>query len=266
MVDSKIEVYLSRPRVITKKSITEDFAPEIHTLKRLIDGTILCGFEVEGAKTGLFGGWADLFSIMDGYMKSIDDGETWHFHMWKYGPPQMFPIIQFDDGEILLLGNECRIKHSGDVYALGYRSYDNAKTIDGPVELTDLDRTKENKQLVRELIRDVLMGEEPENIDKHVSGDQFIEHNALRHDGLEYFRAWALAEDRSLIYEEVVLLVGQGNFVATLCEANRASQQLAQVDLFRIEKGKVVEHWGQMDNMSLMQQLGVIPSPGEGEG
>ncbi len=31
-------------------------------------------------------------------------------------------------------------------------------------------------------------------------------------------------------------------------------------DIVRITGGKVVEHWGQMDNMRMMQQLGVIPT------
>jgi predicted ester cyclase len=35
-------------------------------------------------------------------------------------------------------------------------------------------------------------------------------------------------------------------------------------DAIRIAGGKVVEHWGQMDNLRMMQQLGVIPAPGEG--
>lgn len=30
----------------------------------------------------------------------------------------------------------------------------------------------------------------------------------------------------------------------------------------RFEDGKVVEHWAQFDTMGLMQQLGVIPTPG----
>ena len=38
------------------------------------------------------------------------------------------------------------------------------------------------------------------------------------------------------------------------------------IDIIRIAGGKFVEHWGQMDNMGMMQQLGVIPAPGEGEG
>jgi len=41
----------------------------------------------------------------------------------------------------------------------------------------------------------------------------------------------------------VVLLVGQGNFVATLCKAARKGQPFAQVDIYRLEDGKIVEHW-----------------------
>ncbi len=32
----------------------------------------------------------------------------------------------------------------------------------------------------------------------------------------------------------------------------------------RIVDGKIVEHWSVMDTMGLMQQLGVIPAPGQG--
>jgi predicted ester cyclase len=38
------------------------------------------------------------------------------------------------------------------------------------------------------------------------------------------------------------------------------------IDIVRIAGGKFVEHWGQIDNLGMMQQLGVIPAPGEGEG
>jgi predicted ester cyclase len=36
------------------------------------------------------------------------------------------------------------------------------------------------------------------------------------------------------------------------------------IDIIRFAGGKAVEHWGQMDRMGMMQQLGVIPVPGEG--
>ena len=38
------------------------------------------------------------------------------------------------------------------------------------------------------------------------------------------------------------------------------------IDILRIAGGKFVEHWGVMDSMAMMQQLGVVPAPGEGEG
>ena len=35
------------------------------------------------------------------------------------------------------------------------------------------------------------------------------------------------------------------------------------IDIIRIAGGKFVEHWGQMDSMGMMQQLGAIPAPGQ---
>jgi steroid delta-isomerase-like uncharacterized protein len=35
------------------------------------------------------------------------------------------------------------------------------------------------------------------------------------------------------------------------------------IDIIRIAGGKFVEHWGQMDSMAMMQQLGAIPPPGQ---
>ncbi|MGB3717447.1 MAG: ester cyclase [Candidatus Promineifilaceae bacterium] len=34
------------------------------------------------------------------------------------------------------------------------------------------------------------------------------------------------------------------------------------IDIFRVEGGQLAEHWGESDTMGMMQQLGVVPSPG----
>ena len=60
---------------------------------------------------------------------------------------------------------------------------------------------------------------------------------------MEHFKALALMKDKPLVYTDIVLLVGQGNFVATLCKATWEGAPYAQVDLFRIEDGLIVEHW-----------------------
>ena len=75
------------------------------------------------------------------------------------------------------------------------------------------------------------------------SADTFIQHDSEMEDGLAPFKALVLAPDRPLLYDEIVLLVGQGDFVATLCRARRNGEEQAQVDLFRLEDRRIVERW-----------------------
>jgi steroid delta-isomerase-like uncharacterized protein len=35
------------------------------------------------------------------------------------------------------------------------------------------------------------------------------------------------------------------------------------IDIIRIAEGQFVEHWGVMDQMAMMQQLGALPAPGQ---
>jgi len=37
--------------------------------------------------------------------------------------------------------------------------------------------------------------------------------------------------------------------------------KFATLDITQFADGKVVEHWGEMDNLGLMQQLGLVPPP-----
>lgn len=39
--------------------------------------------------------------------------------------------------------------------------------------------------------------------------------------------------------------------------------KVGYIDLWRFENGKAVENWVQMDLLGLMQQLGVVPAPGQ---
>ena len=44
-------------------------------------------------------------------------------------------------------------------------------------------------------------------------------------------------------YDEIVLLVGEGSFVATLCKVRKGDVAYAQTDIFRLQHGLIVEHW-----------------------
>lgn len=49
-----------------------------------------------------------------------------------------------------------------------------------------------------------------------------------------------------------------GDFLGIPASGNEVS--IEGIDINRIEDGKLAEHWGQMDSLGLMQQLGVIPA------
>ena len=115
--------------------------------------------------------------------------------------------------------------------------------VDGPTEVTDLDKTEENKATVRDMIENVLMPGGDLDRMRSFFGDAYLQHNPDVPDGYEHFEALAKDPNRPLNYDELVLLVGSGNFVASLSKANWDGAPLAQVDVFRLENGKIVEHW-----------------------
>jgi len=125
-------------------------------------------------------------------------------------------------------------------------------SVDGPTEITDLNKTEENKEIVRNVIKHGLMkGGDPSRLPEFISSETYIQHNKEVGDGLAHFQQLASMPNPPLIYTELHKVIGQGNFVATLCKANwndgKLNQDYAQVDLFRIENGKVVEHWDNVE-------------------
>lgn len=175
-------------------------------------------------------------------VRTLEDGQHLFVHAYQTlnnGDAQWVTLDFFDTDEI------DRIIEHWDVIAEYSDSTPSGHTsVDGSTAVTDLEKTEENKQLVRALIEDVLMtGGNPRNADQYISSNQFIQHNREVADGLEHFKPLAMDPTWPLNYDQLVLLVGQGNFVATLCRANWEGAPYAQADLFRIEHGLVVEHW-----------------------
>ena len=147
--------------------------------------------------------------------------------------------------------NDKIIEH-WDVIAPYYASTPSGHTsVDGATEITDLDKTEANKALVRNLIKDALMPDGDRSKIADYLGSTYIQHNHEVPDGPEHFIKLAGQPDPPLHYEEIVLCVGCGNFVATLSRAYWTEEEnttaYAQVDIFRCEDGKVVEHWDNVE-------------------
>jgi predicted SnoaL-like aldol condensation-catalyzing enzyme len=48
-------------------------------------------------------------------------------------------------------------------------------------------------------------------------------------------------------YDRVHKILGEGNFVLVIAEGSFGDQPTAYYDLFRIENGKIVEHWDTLE-------------------
>lgn len=118
--------------------------------------------------------------------------------------------------------------------------------VDGPTEPTDLDKTEQNKAFVRSFLDDVLIGGDYDRLPEYISSDAYVQHNpdiADGLDGLGTFVAELAEEGKAMVYVEVHNVIGSGNFVAALSKVNLGDTAMAVIDLFRIESGKIVEHW-----------------------
>jgi steroid delta-isomerase-like uncharacterized protein len=68
-----------------------------------------------------------------------------------------------------------------------------------------------------------------------------------------------IAEGDRLVNRFTVRGTHQGEFMGIPATGKQAT--VSGIDMIRVRDGKVVEHWVQMDQMGLMQQLGLMPSP-----
>jgi len=115
--------------------------------------------------------------------------------------------------------------------------------IDGATEITDRHNTEANKALVATFIQTCLIDGQADRLGDFINEDLYLQHDPEVGDGLAEFRDLLAGPDREMTYQECFLIVGEGNFVATLNRARRQDQDLCQCDIFRIEDGKIVEHW-----------------------
>jgi steroid delta-isomerase-like uncharacterized protein len=69
-----------------------------------------------------------------------------------------------------------------------------------------------------------------------------------------------IAEDDKVVIRQTWSGTHRGEFMGV--PPTGKSVSFGVIDFIRVDGGKFVEHWGQMDTMGMMQQLGAIPSPG----
>lgn len=161
-----------------------------------------------------------------------------------FGPKIGIDIFRFENGLI--------VEHWDNLQEKVEETASGRTQIDGPTEIMDLDKTEANKALVKLLLQDVFLGENPDKITDYISTEQYDQHNPGVKDGLAGLgeALAALAEaGMPMIYEQNHILLGEGNFVLSVSEGLFMNEKVAFYDIFRIEDGKVVEHWDTIEKI-----------------
>ncbi|MGJ3264306.1 MAG: nuclear transport factor 2 family protein [Salinarimonas sp.] len=157
-----------------------------------------------------------------------------------FGAPEVvtMDIYRMEDGQA--------VEHWDAIQPLVTETVSGRSMVDGETEITDLDQTEANKALAVSLIEDVLMGRDPARITDYISAENYAQHNPMIADGLsgllEAVEALT-AQNNMFVYTEIHAVLGEGNFVLTVSEGEWGGQTHAFYDLFRVDDGKMVEHW-----------------------
>lgn len=156
-----------------------------------------------------------------------------------FGPKIGFDIFRFENGRI--------VEHWDNLQARPDQLNPSGRSlIDGPVEIVDRGRTEKNKAVARAFVEDVLMHGRLDKAQAHINGENYTQHHHMIADGRSNLvgALKALAEAGTPVrYTRVHRVLGEGNFVLVTSETATDAQSIAFYDLFRVENGKVAEHW-----------------------
>lgn len=199
-----------------------------------------------GIKDGLAGFGEALAALPAGSarvntVRAFQDGDYVFAHTDYnfFGPKIGFDVFRFEDGKI--------VEHWDNLQEKPAIPNPSSHTmLDGATELKDLDKTAANKALVAQFVSDVLMGKAPEKLISYFDGDKYIQHNPAIADGLSGLGAALEAmakQGEAMVYSRVHKVLGEGNFVLAISEGSFAGKAVTFYDLFRVEGGKIAEHW-----------------------
>jgi predicted SnoaL-like aldol condensation-catalyzing enzyme len=112
--------------------------------------------------------------------------------------------------------------------------------LDGPTEVSDIEKTEENKKLVSNLLNKVFIRGDSASMASYFDGNKYIQHNPNIGDGVSALTGGGL---KGIKYLKIHNILGSGNFVLAMSEGTLNGTPTAFYDLFRVENGYIAEHW-----------------------
>ncbi|MGV6803074.1 MAG: nuclear transport factor 2 family protein [Ruegeria sp.] len=148
-----------------------------------------------------------------------------------------FEVFRFEDGQA--------VEHWDNIQPLLGPNRSGRGMLDGATEISDLDKTESNREFARAFVQEVLIAGRLEKLADYVAGD-LMQHNPDLSDGVEALRAALELPETGrskLEYERLYRVLAEGNFVLCVSEGRRLESHTSFYDLFRIEAGRIIEHW-----------------------
>ena len=162
-----------------------------------------------------------------------------------FGPKVGFDIFRFENGLI--------VEHWDNLQDTPVSPNPSSNSmLDGANTATDLDKTHINKELIRKFVDDILVNGHMDKLADYFDGDHYIQHNPQIGNGLSGLGVaiQALANQGiTMKYDRIHKVLGEGNFVLTVSEGSFAGKTTSFYDLFRVENGKIAEHWDTIETI-----------------
>ncbi len=174
-------------------------------------------------------------------IRAFQDGDYVFTHTEYdfFGPKAGFDVFKFENGKI--------VEHWDNLSEITPPNPSGRTQFDGTTDITDKEKTADNKKLVEGLINDIFLNGQFDKLTSYINPEKYIQHNSAVADGLDgldaalkYFAENGLVME----YHKLHKVLGEGNFVLTMSEGKFGKgDHVAFYDLFRIENGLIVEHW-----------------------
>ncbi len=186
-------------------------------------------------------------------IRMFEDGNFIFMHnIWRNAQP--FGAAEMVSFDIIRLDENGKVAEHWDAMTpLVNETASGRSQTDGPTTAKDHDQTEANKQLAVALVEDVLMGKDPAKITEYISADQYDQHNPDIKDGLSGIVEaveYLTSQNNMFKYNKIHKVLGEGNFVLTVSEGEWSGKNQVFYDLFRMEAGKIVEHWDVIQEIS----------------
>jgi len=149
-----------------------------------------------------------------------------------------FEVFRFEDGQA--------VEHWDNIQERQGPNQSGWTMVDGPTEAIDLELTESNRALVQSFVEVVLIDRHFDRLTDFVDEDAYAEHNPRLSDSVSVLRSALEVEDedgKRINYDRIHRVLAEGSFVLCVSEGSNGGVHTAFYDLFRLAKGKVVEHW-----------------------